>query len=174
MDELALFAAARPVKLALIMLDRGRTRFLQPMLTVPGEGPSRPRSKPPGRRPATWPARVPGGGAEVEATPWNEDVPVDAASAVRLGDAMHFEHHVKVALDAPPGDRPPSALLARHGARLSRNARRRRADGRAERSATQRRYCVGLLTAGLQPDPHRPALAKCLMAACFRRSGSSW
>ena len=40
---------------------------------------------------------------KVEAAPWNEDVPADDAAAVRLGDAMHFEHHVKVVLDNQPG-----------------------------------------------------------------------
>lgn len=147
-DELALFAGARGVKFALILLDRGRTRS-QPMLTMPGGG--------------TLAAQVEaarslsrdlvGAGfrvlrVKVEAAPWNEDVPLDDAAAVRLGNAMHFEHHVKVVLDDRPIDGRLPALLGRHGARLSRNARRGRADGRAEWFATQRCYRVGLLTAG--------------------------
>jgi hypothetical protein len=158
-DELTQFAAARGAKFALIMLDRGRTRS-QPMLTVPGEG--------------TLAAQVEAAGSlsrdlasagfrvvrvKVEAAPWNEDVPADDAAAARLGDAMYFEHHVKVVLDGRPGDGLLPGLLGRHGARLSRNARRRRADGRAEWFATQRCYRAGLLTAGSRLDSLAGALA---------------
>lgn len=149
-DELSVFAARSGVKFAHIVLDRGQTRS-QPMLTVPGEG--------------TLADQVAAAGAlsrdladagflvarvKVEAAPWNEDVPADDAAAARLGDAMHFEHHVKVVLDGRPGDGPLPALLGRHGARLSRNARRRHADGGAEWFATQRCYRVGLVTAGVR------------------------
>ena len=174
-DELALFAAARGVDFALIVLDRGRTRS-QPMLTVPGKGTLAAQVEAAGslsrdlrQRAGFRVVRV-----KVEATPWNEDVPADDAAAVRLGDAMHFEHHVKVVLDDRPGDGPLPALLARHGARLSRNARRRRADERDRvvryPAVLLRRPADGGLAAGL--IGRRPR--ECRMAACLRRSGNSW
>jgi hypothetical protein len=67
--------------------------------------------------------------------------------------------HIKVVLDGRPGDGPLPGLLGRHGARLSRNARRRRAAGRAEWFATQRCYRAGLLTAGSRLDSLAGALA---------------
>ena len=158
-DALARFAAVRGAKFALIVLDRGRTRS-QPMLTTAGEG--------------TLTAQVEAAGAlsrdlanagfrvvrvKVEAAPWNAGVPADDAAAARLGDAMYFEHHVKVVLDGPPGSGTLPALLGRHGARLSRNARRRRANGETEWFATQRCYGVGLPTAGARLDALAGALA---------------
>lgn len=159
-DGLALFAAGLGVKFAHIVLDRGRIPS-QPMLTVPGEGTRAARidaAESLSRDLADAGFRVVR--VKVEAAPWNEDVPADDAAAARLGDSMYFEHHVKVVLDKDPGDSPLPALLGWFGARLSRNARRHRADGRAEWFATQRCYRVGLQTAGSRLDALVSALTK--------------
>lgn len=111
--DLALFAAARGVKHALIVLDRGQTRS-QPMLTVQGEGTLATQieaARSLSRELADAGFRVVR--VKVEAAPWNEDVPASDAAAARLGDAMYFEHHVKVVLDGHPGDGPLPALLHR-------------------------------------------------------------
>jgi hypothetical protein len=148
--ELSVFAAGRDIKFAHIVLDRGSTPS-QPMLTMPGHG--------------TLAAQVAAAGSlsrdlagagftvarvKVEAAPWNGGIPADDSAAARLGDAMYFEHHLKVVLDGDPGDGSLAALVGRFGARLSRNARRHRADGKAEWFATQRCYRVGLLAAGVR------------------------
>jgi hypothetical protein len=78
----------------------------------------------------------------------------------RLGDGEHFEHHVKVVLDDEPADGTLAALLSGHGARLSRSARRRRPDGRAEWFATQRCYRAGLAAAAARLDSLVSALAE--------------
>ncbi|WP_240809855.1 hypothetical protein [Actinomadura sp. WMMA1423] len=86
---------------------------------------------------------------KIEAAPWNEGVPASDAEADGL---CYFEHHIKLLLD--PGD--DTAALAEtvvpHGAHLSRNARRVRADGRSERFVTQRCHRVGARTAGQRLD----------------------
>lgn len=150
--ELTLFAAGLGVKFAHIVLDRGRTPS-QPMLTVPGQGTRAAQvsaAESLSRDLADAGFRVVR--VKVEAAPWNEDVPQNDAAAARLGGTMYFEHHVKVVLDSHPGDGPLPALVGPFGARLSRNARRHRTDGRAEWFATQRCYRVGLLTAGSRLD----------------------
>jgi hypothetical protein len=158
--ELSMFAAGRDIKLALIVLDRGSTPS-QPMLTLPGHGTlaaqvaaARSLSRELADAGFTV-ARI-----KVEAAPWNADIPADDGAAARLGHAMYFEHHVKVVLDDNPGDGPLTALVGRFGARLSRNARRHRADSRAEWFATQRCYRVGLPTAGAQLDALVSALTQ--------------
>lgn len=74
---------------------------------------------------------------KVEAAPWNDGVPERDADAV---EGRYFEHHVKLLLpDAAAGTLVSlTRLLEPHQARLSRNARRQRDDGRHERFATQR------------------------------------
>lgn len=158
-DELALFATGLGIKFTHIVLDRGRSPS-QPMLTRPGKGTRAAQveaAESLSRDLATAGFRVVR--VKVEAAPWNEDVPGNDIAAARLGDAMYFEHHVKVVLDSHPGDGLP-ALLSRFGARLSRNARRHRTDGRAEWFATQRCYRVGLLTAGSRLDSLVSALTE--------------
>jgi hypothetical protein len=150
--ELSMFAAGRDIKLAHIVLDRGSTPS-QPMLTLLGHGTLATQVGAAGSlsrdlaEAGFTVARV-----KVEAAPWNEDIPADDGAAARLGDAMYFEHHVKVVLDDDPGDGSLASLAGRFGARLSRNARRHRADGRAEWFATQRCYHAGLPTAGARLD----------------------
>jgi hypothetical protein len=82
---------------------------------------------------------------KVEAAPGNIGVPVSDADAAADPPGRYWEHHVKLLL--PPGA-DPMPVAARHAARLSRNARRVRADGRAERFLTQRCHRVGRGTSG--------------------------
>ncbi len=80
---------------------------------------------------------------KLEALGKNRDIPEDDATA-RAQPANYFEFHVKVLL--PSGDTGVDALRARcekHGAHLSRNARKTRADGVSERFVTLRVYGLG-------------------------------
>jgi hypothetical protein len=146
--RLTAFAARRGIKCVHIVLDGGQS-VSQPMLTLTGQGVLGEQVSA-ARSLARDLARA---GFEVvrikvEAAPWNEGVPADDASAISLGHGLYFEHHVKLVLDRGADTRALSALIASFGARLSRNARRRRDDGMAEWFATQRCYQVGLATAG--------------------------
>ena len=81
---------------------------------------------------------------KIEAAPWNTDVPQTDADAV---PERHFEAHIKLLL---PPNHDTTALVAvavRHGAHLSRNAFKHRADGHAERFVTVRAFGVGADTA---------------------------
>ncbi|MEU7132028.1 hypothetical protein [Streptomyces sp. NPDC046261] len=146
------YAVGRNVKFAHIVLDRGRT-VSQPMLTLRGFGTlAAVRGVV-----AEAVGEVRGAGFEVvrvkvEAAPWADGVPEGDEGAVALGAGYYFEHHLKLLL--PPGaDVAPLAELASgHCAHLSRNARRVRADGRAERFVTQRCRLVGRRTAGSRLD----------------------
>ena len=84
---------------------------------------------------------------KLEAVAANEGVPADATAAQAFPPACYFEFHAKLLLP-PESDR---ALLQRlcelHDAKLSRNARRQRDDGSAERFVTQRAYRVGRVEA---------------------------
>jgi inosine/xanthosine triphosphate pyrophosphatase family protein len=73
---------------------------------------------------------------KIEALPRNRDLPeTDAAAAADPG--RYFEYHLKIVV-APDDLELVRAAAAAHGARLSRNARRVRADGRHERYLTLR------------------------------------
>ncbi len=75
---------------------------------------------------------------KIEASPFNQDVPLSVAEGLAEGDIRYFEHHVKLLL-APGADRSGIVDVAeRHSAHLSRNALRRRPDGQEERFVTQR------------------------------------
>ncbi|WP_327235402.1 hypothetical protein [Streptomyces sp. NBC_01317] len=149
-------AHRRGVKFTHIELARGRTTS-QPMLTLRGTRPSYDAELTAVRNLAELLA---GDGfavarVKVECVPWAAEVPQDDAD-VRAAAGMpttvgghdghggrHFEHHVKLLLD-PAYDREALAALAvRHGAHVSRNARRRRKDGREERFVTQRCHGTG-------------------------------
>ncbi|GHF61925.1 hypothetical protein GCM10010218_49440 [Streptomyces mashuensis] len=95
---------------------------------------------------------------KVEASPWAAGVPVTDAEAVALGAAYYFEHHVKLLL--PPGTDPGplTRLAVAHGAHLSRNPRRVRADGHAERFVTQRCHRMGRTAAGARLEALTGAL----------------
>lgn len=147
-DRLAAFAVGRSVKFTHIVLDGGSTP-LQPMLTLPGRGTLASQIE------ATRElARdLASGGfdvvrVKVEAAPWNDGVPSDDAAAPLLDSSLYFEHHVKLVLGPADSRGELSAVIAPFGARLSRNARRRRDDGKAEWFATQRCYRVGRSSSG--------------------------
>ncbi|GAB3851629.1 hypothetical protein [Dactylosporangium cerinum] len=130
-DRLADWAAAHGLKYTRIELDRGATAD-QPMLTSRGRGDLA------GRRAAaaTLVRQLRDDGftvrrVKIEAAPWHAAVP-----------SGYFEHHVKLVLAAADIDVARSVAV-RHGAHLSRNARRARDDGRHERFVTQRCHDVG-------------------------------
>lgn len=145
------------VKFTHIALARGRTAS-QPMLTLRGSRRSYEDELAAVRevqadvaRDGFAVARV-----KVECAPSAAEVPRDD-SAVPGSDhphaGRHFEHHVKLLLD--PADVGREALVAvavRHGAHVSWNARRRRADGREERFVTQRCHRAGDRRAALMLD----------------------
>lgn len=82
---------------------------------------------------------------KIEALPRNRDLPeTDEAAAREPG--RYFEYHLKVVV--PPGElEGVRAAAAAHGARLSRNARRTRADGSHERYLTLRLPGLGRASA---------------------------
>ncbi|GIJ52110.1 hypothetical protein Val02_89960 [Virgisporangium aliadipatigenens] len=141
-DGLGEWAAAHGFKYSEIVLDRGRTPE-QPMLTRHARG-TLAEQVAAGRE---WARRLGAAGhgvvrLKVEASADNAGVPRDAAAAAELPEC-YFEHHVKVAL---PDDGAVTGLRAAgapHGAHVSRNARRRLADGTQERFLTQRCRAVG-------------------------------
>ncbi|NEC23090.1 hypothetical protein [Streptomyces parvus] len=157
------WAALRPdVKFTHIALARGRTAS-QPMLTLRGSRPSYADELAAVRETG---AALAGDGfavarVKVECAPWAAEVPRDDADVA--GDhhphgRRHFEHHVKLLLDPAdgnPADGTRAALVAvavRHGAHISWNARRVRADGREERFVTQRCHRTGDRRAALALD----------------------
>lgn len=141
---LAAWAGERGVKFTHIVLARGET-VSQPMLTVRGAGTAEAvladAEAMAGelREVGFQVARV-----KVESSPFADGVPATAEQAV---DDKYFEHHLKLLL--PPGadEAALADLVMPHGAHLSRNARRVRDDGRAERFVTQRCHRVGTDTA---------------------------
>ncbi|WP_052849389.1 hypothetical protein [Streptomyces avicenniae] len=145
--ELAAWAAGRGLGFVHIVLARGRVRS-QPMITLTGTGPA----DAPARTAGPLAAELAAAGrpvtrVKVETPPWAEGVPQDDAVPGARHPARYFEHHVKLLL---PGRRDSAALerlATPHGAHLSRNARRTRADGREERFVTQRCAGVGRATA---------------------------
>ncbi|MGW4246255.1 hypothetical protein [Nocardia sp. NPDC004722] len=144
------YSAAAGLKFVHIMLDRGRGRE-QPMLTVRESGPF------PAVRDsiAALTLRIEQAGfpvvrAKIEATPWATGVPATDAEALALGSHYYFEHHIKLLLTPDTDVRALTGLAVAHDAHLSANARRTRADGRAERFVTQRCRLVGDATATTQ------------------------
>ncbi len=152
------WSALRPdVKFTHIALARGRTAS-QPMLTLRGSRSSYEDELAAVRevgavlvRDGFAVARV-----KVECAPWAAEVPRDDADAPgprHPHGARHFEHHVKVLLDPAGAGRAGLAAVAeRHGAHVSWNARRVRADGREERFVTQRCHRTGDRRAALVLD----------------------
>jgi len=146
LDDLRAWAEARGLKFHLIVLDRGLTPA-QPMVTRRGRGNLNGELA----AAADLTSRLAADGytvsrLKIEAAPDNEGVPAtDADAASQPG--RYFEHHVKLLLDPNADLGAVTALAVRHAARLSRNARRVRADGRAERFVTQRCHAVGRVTA---------------------------
>ncbi|MFI6582586.1 hypothetical protein [Embleya sp. NPDC050493] len=142
-DALARRAGGYGMGLTHIVLARGRT-VSQPMLTD---------------RATTTLARARGRAAElaavlredgypvtrikIEAAPWHPGVPRTDAAARALGPGLYFEHHLKLVLTGDADVTVLAAEVVGHGAHLSHNARRIRADGRSERFVTQRCHRVG-------------------------------
>ncbi|MFD6278811.1 hypothetical protein ACFWFI_25090 [Streptomyces sp. NPDC060209] len=80
---------------------------------------------------------------KVECVPWATEVPQTDADVPAAAYERYFEHHVKLLLDPSYTTEALVALAVRHGAHVSWNARRRRADGGEERFVTQRCHGVG-------------------------------
>ncbi|MFI9205405.1 hypothetical protein [Streptomyces sp. NPDC053048] len=161
-DALARYAAGRGVKFTHILLERGRTPS-QPMLTLRRSGDvDEVRAAVEAEGDALRAVGFDVVRVKLEAAPWAEGVPGSDEEAVALGGRYYFEHHIKLLL--PPGaDTTALAHVSgRHTAHLSRNARRVRADGRAERFVTQRCRLVGRRTAGARLD----ALVAAVRAHC--------
>lgn len=157
------WAALRPdVKFTHIALARGRTAS-QPMLTLRGSRPSYEDELAAVRETG---AALAGDGfavarVKVECAPWAAEVPRDdaeVAGSEHPYGRRHFEHHVKLLLDEAGGDAADGrradlvAVAVRHGAHVSWNARRVRADGREERFVTQRCHRAGDRRAALALD----------------------
>ncbi|WP_018350350.1 nucleotidyl transferase AbiEii/AbiGii toxin family protein [Longispora albida] len=146
--DLAVFAERNGVKYTRIMLDEGRTGD-QPMITATGHGTLAEMME----LADGWKARLAGFGVgsgnirrvKIEAAPWNDGVPADAAEAANEPRGRYFEHHVKLLLPDASASRlvDLAELAEQHGARLSRNARRQRPDGTREWFVTQRCRGVG-------------------------------
>ncbi|MEV4481499.1 nucleotidyl transferase AbiEii/AbiGii toxin family protein [Micromonospora coxensis] len=148
-EQLSAFATEHGVKFVHIVLDRG-AYISQPMLTLTGHGTlseqhtAVQRWQHELREAGIYPCR-----SKIEAAPWCAGVPQsDEQAAVEPG-GRYFEHHVKLLLPtAAVADLVAlTDLIAPHGARLSRNARRELMDGTQERFVNQRCHGVGLATA---------------------------
>ncbi|MFI2608255.1 hypothetical protein [Kitasatospora sp. NPDC018619] len=166
-EALAAWARGHGVKFTHILLARGAAPS-QPMLTLRADG----TLEEVAAAAARTADRLAAAGftvrrAKIEAAPWARGVPESDEDALAHGPGRYFEHHVKLLLPRPaPGADAGGARLAaltalavRHGAHLSRNPRRVRADGRCEWFVTQRCRWVGRDTAGRRLDALLRALA---------------
>ncbi|MEV3962868.1 hypothetical protein AB0M34_18525 [Nocardia sp. NPDC050193] len=155
--KLEQYAVASGLKFVHIVLDRGRVRE-QPMLTVRESGAfAAVRDSVAVLRRRLEAEGFPVVRVKIEAAPSATGVPVTDIEAGALGGRYYFEHHIKLLLDSGTEVSGLAGLAVAHGAHLSVNARRRRADGRAERFVTQRCRSVG--------DPVAAARCADLMAA---------
>jgi len=158
---LADWAPRHGLKFVEIELARGATPG-QPMLTLTTSG-TLAGAAAAARRIAeqTRSARFEVVRVKIEAAPWNEGVPESDAEARLLGPRYYFEHHIKLVLpdDLGRDELSLAEVVERHGAHLSRNARRTRPDGLRERFVTQRCRLVGARTAGHRLDALLAALA---------------
>ncbi|GIE33561.1 hypothetical protein Ait01nite_066060 [Actinoplanes italicus] len=138
-DRLRSWAADRGVKYTRIVLDRG-SHASQPMLSWLSDG-TPATAEADARRTASElrSSGFPVTRLKVEAAASGREAPTNAAEASDL----YFEHHVKLLLSAETDIDLVRTIAARHGAHLSRNARRVRADGVQERFVTQRCYRMG-------------------------------
>jgi hypothetical protein len=157
--RLRTWAASRGLKFTHIVLARGRTPS-QPMLTQHTRGTLSDALALAGEMAGALRAeRFVVSRVKVEATPWNAGVPPTDAEAAHHPPERYFEHHVKLLLLAGADVGPLAALAQRHAAHVSRNARRMRDDGRAERFVTQRCRGVGRDIAHARLVALRDALA---------------
>ncbi|MFD7220678.1 hypothetical protein ACFV9P_06635 [Streptomyces sp. NPDC059892] len=158
------WAAAHGLAVSLVVLDRGRTPS-RPTLTLPGRGTLDEQHRAAERcaeRLAE--AGFPVVRTKLVAAPWNEGVPQTDAEAAALPPHCHFEHHVTLRLPIPYDTQRLAAVAERHGAHVSRAARRVLSHGVQERSVTQRARGVGRPAARARLD----ALLDGLMVAGFR------
>ncbi|WP_344128443.1 nucleotidyl transferase AbiEii/AbiGii toxin family protein [Luedemannella flava] len=153
-EKLAEFADRHGVTFVHILLDRG-AQVSQPMLSLTGSG-TLDEQRILAR---SWYDRLRQAGMhpcriKVEAAPWCAGVPRSDDDAAAEPTGRYFEHHVKVLLPELSVEDLTAItdLVAPHGARLSRNARRQRPDGRHERFVNQRCLGVGLATARRRLD----------------------
>lgn len=103
---------------------------------------------------------------KLEALPKNADIP-QTDEAAQQSPANYFEYHVKVVLPMNASFDAVSALVERHGARLSKNANARRSDGSEERFVTLREARRGRPSA----DARFAALEDELVAAGYTLTG---
>ncbi|MBB4739938.1 hypothetical protein BJY16_003397 [Actinoplanes octamycinicus] len=152
-EGLAAFAAEHGVKFLHIELDRG-TSASQPMLTLHGSG-TLTEQLATVRDWCGW-LRVAGMDpirSKIEATPWAAGVPQSDEAARDEPAHRYFEHHIKLRLPAGVADLIAiTDLVEPHGARLSRNARKRSADGSEIRFVNQRCHRAGRATASERLD----------------------
>ncbi|MEU8287745.1 nucleotidyl transferase AbiEii/AbiGii toxin family protein [Micromonospora sp. NPDC048905] len=158
---LSAFTARHGMKFVHIVLDRGTFAY-QPMLTLTGRGTLAEQRAAALR----WEREVRAAGMQVrrtkiEAAPWCVGVPQSDEQAATEPKGRYFEHHLKLLLTGPAVAQVLALtdLVVPHGARLSRNARRERADGVQERFVNQRCHGVGLTTAKQRLDDLVAALA---------------
>ena len=146
--RLADWAAARGLGFTHIVLARG-LHPSQPMVTLRGRGRADDwiRTTVAETAAALADAGFPVLRTKVETTPWASGVPRTDAEARLAPPHLHFEHHVKLLLPAGADLAALASRVLPHGAHLSRNARRIRADGLQERFVTQRCHAVGARTA---------------------------
>ena len=151
-EALTAYAAAHRLKCVHILLEQGDVPS-QPMLTLRGSGTyEKVRAEAAAQAGGLRAAGFDVVRTKIEATPWTAGVPGTDEEAARLGPGYYFEHHLKLVLPRSASLDALLALVVGHGAHLSRNARRVRSDGRAERFVTQRCRMVGLATAGQRLD----------------------
>ncbi|WP_130344241.1 nucleotidyl transferase AbiEii/AbiGii toxin family protein [Herbihabitans rhizosphaerae] len=148
------------LKLTHIVLDRGRLPS-QPMLSRTGSGTLAEQiSAAEALRTAMRADGVSVNRIKIEAAPWNPGVPETPEAVIAEPRGRYFEHHVKLLLPDAELDRilALTDLVVPHGARPSRNARRKRSDGRDERFVTQRCFGVPLPEATSRLDALLSAL----------------
>ncbi|WP_448319408.1 hypothetical protein [Streptomyces sp. CO7] len=137
LDRLRRWSAARGLKLTHVVLARGRTPS-QPMVTLrDADSYAGQLSQARSVRAALEADGFPVARLKVESDPLAPEVPREPC-----GDGRHFEHHVKLRLDAAADLAALAARVAPHGAHLSWNARRVTGPGHHERFVTQR--CRGV------------------------------
>jgi inosine/xanthosine triphosphate pyrophosphatase family protein len=141
------FCGSAGVKCIFIELGKGEVRF-QPMTASYHHGPLRRAQE----EVQAFARALAAEGFDVtrlkiEALGTNRDIPDDDATA-RAQPANYFEFHVKVTLPAVGADLEGlRARCEQHGAHLSRNARKVRADGASERFVTLRVKGLGRASA---------------------------
>jgi hypothetical protein len=146
LDALQDWADEHGLKFHYIVLDRGLTP-MQPMVTRKGQGDLNGEMAAAGKLSARLVAKgFDVTRMKVEAAPGNIGIPETDGDALRHG-GRYFEQHIKLLFDPDTNTESVTAIAAAYRARLSRNARRVRVDGRSERFVTQRCHAVGRMTA---------------------------